>query len=81
MSVVFIGGGSCARQAKNCIQKTRLINTIVNAAKKAQMSKSNLFSHLDDDQTELTLQQEEEALPNAVGCVPCLEHINKHELM
>lgn len=32
-------------------------------------------SHLDDNQTELTLQQKEEALANAIGCVSCLQHI------
>lgn len=33
-------------------------------------------SHLDDDQTELTLQQEQEALADAVGRVSSLEHTN-----
>lgn len=33
------------------------------------------LSHLDDDQTELTLQQEKEALADAVGCVSRLERV------
>ena len=35
-------------------------------------------SYLNDDQTQLTLKQEQEALSDAVGRVPCLEVIKKH---
>lgn len=31
--------------------------------------------HLDDDQTELALQEEKEALADAVGCVSRLEQV------
>lgn len=36
------------------------------------LSVCRILSHLDDDQTELTLQQEKEAFADTIRCVSCL---------
>lgn len=76
MSVMFKGGGSCARQAKNCTQ-TPGEHSVIQELQIFLMFYlvQTRFSHLDDDQTELTLQQEQEALTDARVRVSCLGNI------
>lgn len=79
MSVVFKGGGSCARQAKNCTQTPGELHSVIQDSNLLNVFIlfRHLLSHLDDDQTELTLQQKEEALTDARGRVSCLGKIQR----
>lgn len=47
------------------------VTLLIKTAKCSERCKG-LYVHLDDDQTELTLQQKQEALADARGCVSCL---------